>query len=42
LEVKRPGSYQSQEQKEFQARAEKAGAIYVVVRSIEEIQQLGL
>lgn len=42
LEVKRPGSYQSPEQKEFQARAEKAKALYAVVRSIEDVQRLGL
>lgn len=42
LEVKRPGAYQSAEQKEFQARAEGAGAYYAVVRFIEDAQQLGL
>lgn len=42
LEVKRPGSYQTPEQREFQKRAEFAGAIYAVVRSIEDVQQLGL
>jgi hypothetical protein len=42
LEVKRPGSYQSPEQKGFQARAEKVGALYAVVRSIEDVQALGL
>ncbi len=42
LEVKRPGSYQSAEQKEFQARAEAAGALYAVVRSIDDVQKLGL
>jgi hypothetical protein len=42
LEVKRVGAYQSAEQTEFQTRAEKAGAMYAVVRSIEDVQQLGL
>jgi hypothetical protein len=42
LEVKRPKSYQSPEQKEFQKRAEAAGAHYAVVRSIEDVQALGL
>jgi hypothetical protein len=42
LEVKRPGSYQTPEQREFQKRAEFARAICAVVRSIEEAQELGL
>jgi hypothetical protein len=42
LEVKRPGTYQSADQKEFQESSEKAGAYYAVVRSIEDVQQLGL
>jgi hypothetical protein len=42
LEVKRPGSYQTPEQREFQVSAEKAGALYAVVRSIEDVQLLGL
>jgi hypothetical protein len=40
--VKRPKTYQSPEQKEFQKRAESAGAYYAVVRSIENVQALGL
>ncbi len=42
LEVKRPGTYQSPDQKAFQQRAEEAGALYAVVRSIEDVQALGL
>ena len=42
LEVKRPKSYQSPEQKEFQKRAEAAGALYAVVGSIEDVEALGL
>ena len=42
LEVKRSGTYQTPEQREFQKRAEFAGATYAVVRSIEDVQTLGL
>jgi hypothetical protein len=42
LEVKRPGYHQSPEQKAFQQRAEAAGALYAVVRSIEDVRELGL
>jgi hypothetical protein len=42
LEVKRTASYQSPEQKEFQASEEKARTLYAVVRSIEDAQALGL
>lgn len=42
LEVKRPGTYQSAEQKDFQKRAEQSGALYAVVRSIDDVQALGL
>jgi hypothetical protein len=42
LEVARPGTYQSLEQKEFQRKAEQAGAFYSVVRSIDDVQALGL
>jgi hypothetical protein len=42
LEVKRSGSYQSPEQKEFQRKAERVGAVYAVARSIEDVQRLGL
>jgi hypothetical protein len=42
LEVKRPRAYQSPDQKLFQQRAETAGAMYAVVRSIEHVQRLGL
>ncbi len=42
LEVKRPGASQSTEQKAFQSEAEQAGALYAVVRSIDDVQQLGL
>ena len=42
LEVKRPKIYQSPDQKEFQKNAEAAGALYAVVRSVEEVMELGL
>jgi hypothetical protein len=42
LEVKRPGAYQCPEQKEFQAEAQKAGGLDAVVRSVEDVQALGL
>jgi hypothetical protein len=42
LEVKRPGTKQSPDQIEFQRRAEAAGALYSVVRSIEDVQVIGL
>jgi hypothetical protein len=42
LEVKRKGTYQSPEQKEFEKRAQQAGALYAVVRSIDDVRDLGL
>ena len=42
LDVKRDGTYQSAEQKQFQQDAEKAGALYAVVRSIDDVVMLGL
>jgi hypothetical protein len=42
LKVKRKGTYQSPEQKEFQRQAEAAGALHAVVRSIDDVQALGL
>jgi hypothetical protein len=35
--TKRPGTYQSPDQKAFQADAEKAGAHYAAVRSIDDV-----
>jgi hypothetical protein len=42
LEVKRKGTYQSPGQKEFQALCESAGAEYHVVRSVDDLQVIGL
>jgi hypothetical protein len=42
LEVKKKGGYQSKEQKEFEARIKDAGGEYWVVRSIDDVRELGL
>ena len=42
LEVKPPGKYQSPEQKEFERNCLAAGGEYHVVRSIEDLQAIGL
>jgi hypothetical protein len=42
LEVKRPKTKQSPDQVSFQKEAKKAGALYAVVRSIDDVQALGL
>lgn len=42
LEVKRKNSTQSDSQKQFQKDLEKAGGRYYIVRSIDDIQKLGL
>ncbi len=42
LEVKRKGTYQSPEQKEFEHRVTVAGGVYEVVRSIDDVQAMGL
>lgn len=42
LEVKKPKTYQSPEQKEFEALVKKHGGKYFVVRSIEDVQAIGL
>src|SRR4051812_31342653 len=39
--AERPETYQSADQKEFQKLGGSAGALYPVVRAIEEVQQLG-
>src|ERR1017187_6532853 len=41
LELKRKGTHQRPDQKEFQREAEKAGALYAVVRSIDDVCALG-
>lgn len=42
LEVKTPVGKQSPEQKEFEANVKKHGGRYHVVRSIEDVQAIGL
>jgi hypothetical protein len=38
LEIKRPGSYQSNSQKVFQMQLQRAGGKYYVVRSLQEVR----
>ena len=42
LEVKRPKTYQSKEQKELEKELKEAGAEYYVVRSIDDLVEIGL
>lgn len=42
LELKSKTGKQSDDQKTFQQGAETAGAIYCIIRSIEDVQSLGL
>ncbi len=43
LEVKRPGTgKQSESQKQFQADIEAAGGEYVIARSVEDLQGVGI
>jgi hypothetical protein len=42
LEVKKPGTYQSKEQKAFEKLCQEHKAFYFVVRSIDDVQAIGL
>ncbi len=42
LEVKRPNTKQSDNQKEFEKNCKQAGGEYYVVRSLEDVQNIGL
>jgi hypothetical protein len=42
LEIKKKGSYQSPDQKEFQRRCEEKGCEYYVVRDLSELTEIGL
>ena len=42
LEVKKKGGYQSKEQKEFEKSVLDAGGEYHVVRSIDDVREVGL
>jgi len=41
IEVKRPKTYQSPEQKKFQSNVEANGGIYKVVRGLDDVIKLG-
>lgn len=40
IEMKKPGNYQSKEQKEWQAGVEKHGNRYVLCKSLDEFEQI--
>jgi len=40
IEMKKPGGYQSPEQKEWQRNCEKYGNLYVVCKSLEEFKEI--
>jgi hypothetical protein len=42
LEVKKAKTYQSKDQKEFERKCKDAGGEYYVVRSIKDVQDIGL
>lgn len=42
LEIKKPKTYQSKEQKEFEARCKENGAEYYVIRKFEDLKEIGL
>jgi hypothetical protein len=42
LEVKKPKTYQSKEQKEIEKQIKEAGGEYYVVRSIDKLIEIGL
>jgi len=42
LECKQKGKYQSSEQKEFQKKCKAEGAEYYVVRTLEDLTEIGL
>jgi len=42
IEVKRPKTYQSKDQKTMQALIEKHCGKYFIVRSVEDVQKIGL
>ena len=42
LEMKRPGTYQSPEQKAFERELMDVGGQYAAARSIDDVQALGL
>jgi hypothetical protein len=42
LECKQKGKYQSKEQKEFEKECKEVGAEYYVIRSLEDLKEIGL
>lgn len=42
LEIKKPKNYQSKDQKQFEKEVKEAGAEYYVIRSITDVQNIGL
>ena len=42
IEVKRPSGRQSPEQKEFQRKCEEIGCEYYVIKSVDQLQEIGL
>lgn len=42
LELKSKGKYLSKEQKEFKERCDKIGAEYYLIRSVDELKEIGL
>ena len=42
LECKQKGTYQSKDQKEFEQLCKKEGAEYYVIRSIDDLKEVGL
>ncbi len=42
LEIKNKGKYQSKEQKEFEKNCKGAGGEYYVIRSVDQLKEIGL
>lgn len=42
LEIKKPKTYQSSDQKEFQKKCESVGAEYYIIRKLEDVIEIGL
>lgn len=42
LEFKRAGCYQSKDQKKFEEDVTKSGGVYSVIRTLEDVKELGL
>jgi hypothetical protein len=42
LEIKKPKTYQSKEQKEFEVKCKDFGAEYYVIRRLEDLIEIGL